>query len=114
MPSTSPSPVKSRLEFIDLLRGWAVVVMIETHVINALLAQSYRDSSWFPYLDFANGLVAPSFLFCAGCGLWISLGRRWDDYLALRKPLWVYFRRLGWILGIGYALHLPNFSMRQM
>lgn len=114
MPEAALSAPKTRLEFIDLLRGWAVIVMIETHVTNALLAVPFRETSWFAYLDFTNGLVAPSFLFCAGCGLWIALGRKWDDYLALRKPLWVYLRRLGWILGVAYALHLPNFSLHQI
>ncbi|HZV13170.1 MAG TPA: heparan-alpha-glucosaminide N-acetyltransferase domain-containing protein, partial [Candidatus Kapabacteria bacterium] len=103
-----------RLEFIDLLRGWAVFVMIETHVTNALLSQSYRDTNWFNVLDFFNGLVAPSFLFCAGCGLWIAINRKWDDYINFRKPLWKYLGRMLWILGAAYALHLPNFSLHRM
>ncbi len=108
-------PVKAvRFDFIDLLRGWAVIVMIETHVTNALLAPEYRTMWWFGGLDFFNGLVAPSFMFCAGAGLWIALGRKWEDYVNWRAPLWRYFRRLGWILGVAYALHLPSFSLRQM
>lgn len=109
------TPVKGpRLTFIDLLRGWAVFVMIETHVTNALLIQSYRSTWWFDYLDFFNGLVAPSFLFCAGCGLWIAINRKWDDYVHFRKPLWKYLGRMGWILGVAYALHLPAFSIRRL
>ena len=32
-----PLQPRKRIEFIDLLRGWAVIVMIETHVFNATL-----------------------------------------------------------------------------
>jgi len=110
----APPQKGSRLEFIDLLRGWAVFIMIETHVTNALLIQSYRETWWFDYLDFFNGLVAPSFLFCAGCGLWIAINRKWDDYVNFRKPLWKYLGRMLWILGVAYALHLPEFSMRYL
>jgi uncharacterized membrane protein len=88
--------------------------MIETHVTNALLSQTYKNMPWFDVLDFFNGLVAPSFLFCAGCGLWIAINRKWDDYINFRKPLWKYIGRMLWILGVAYALHLPNFSFHRM
>ncbi|HMD13095.1 MAG TPA: heparan-alpha-glucosaminide N-acetyltransferase domain-containing protein, partial [Bacteroidota bacterium] len=67
LPQTS-----SRLEFIDLLRGWAVFVMIETHVFNALLLPQLKEETFFKILTFVNGLVAPSFLFCAGLALAIT------------------------------------------
>ncbi len=103
-----------RLEFIDLLRGWAVLIMIETHTVNALLTQAYRNTWWFDWLDFFNGLVAPSFLFCAGCGLWIAINRKWDDYIHFRQPLRKYVGRMLWILGVAYALHLPTFSFKRI
>ena len=33
-PVLSTAVPRKRVEFIDLLRGWAVIVMIETHVMN--------------------------------------------------------------------------------
>jgi uncharacterized membrane protein len=107
----APAPRKGgRLLFVDLLRGLAVVVMIETHVMNALMREEFRDQSWFAILNFFNGLVAPSFLFCAGLGFWIATERKSDDYLRFRAPVWVYLRRLLYILCVGYALHLPSRS----
>jgi len=52
-----------RYGFIDLLRGFALVVMIETHVSNAYLPLASRKGSEFFFgLSFINGLVAPAFL----------------------------------------------------
>ncbi len=103
-----------RLAYIDLLRGWAVIIMIETHVVNALLLPEYRTQTPFAILTFFNGLVAPSFLFCAGFALAITLSRKWNDYLQLKFSFWRYLIRLLFILIVGYSLHLPAFSLRKM
>jgi uncharacterized membrane protein len=56
---------KKRIEFIDLLRGWAVIVMIQTHVFNATFIPRLTESGFFQALRFIDGLVAPSFLFAS-------------------------------------------------
>jgi len=88
--------------------------MIETHVVNALLLPELRDQPFFAVLTFVNGLVAPSFLFCAGFALAISLSRKWEQFTAPTKPFQKYVVRLLFILVVGYALHIPKFSLRQM
>ena len=115
MPTSSlPSPGSSRFQFVDLLRGWAVLVMIETHVVNALLQVSLKEQPLFPVVTFINGLVAPSFLFCAGFALAISLHRKWMEFISFRKTFWRYIFRLLFILVVGYSLHLPIFSLQQL
>jgi uncharacterized membrane protein len=104
----------SRFQFVDLLRGWAVLIMIETHVVNALLLPDLKKQTFFTILSFVNGLVAPSFLFCAGFALAIALHRKWDDFIFLRRPFWRYLIRLGFILIVGYSLHLPFFSFSKL
>ncbi len=103
-----------RFKFIDLLRGWAVFVMIETHIVNALLRSDIKDLASFKILTFLNGLVAPSFLLCAGLGSAISLNRKWDEYIFLKKSMWKYVLRILFILIIGYSLHLPFFSLKRL
>ena len=88
--------------------------MIETHLVNALLKPSLREGFFFAVLNFVNGLVAPSFLFCAGFAFAITLSRRWEAYTHFRPPLWRYVVRLALILTVGYALHLPFFSLSRM
>ncbi len=104
----------SRLVYIDRLRGWAVFVMIETHVVNALLRTEIKDQLHFKILSFLNGLVAPSFLFCAGFAFAITLEKRWGEYRSLRPPFWKYVSRLLFILVVAYSLHLPFFSFSRL
>lgn len=110
-----PSPTTSRrIDYIDLLRGWAVIVMIETHVFNGTLAPAIKSDGLFGYIAFINGLVAPSFLFASGLAYAITTRRKLNDYLSFGKPLFRQFGRLLFILGIGYLLHLPKFNYGQL
>ncbi len=88
--------------------------MIETHVVNALILKPLKDEVFYKMLTFINGLVAPSFLFCAGFALAIMLQRKWEDFTRLRYPLWRYVVRLLFILVVAYSLHLPFFSLTHL
>lgn len=103
-----------RIEFIDLLRGWAVIVMIETHVVNATVTGEIVAGGPFQWLKFLNGLVAPSFLFASGLAYAVTTRRKVNDYLALGTPLLRQLGRILLILAVGYLLHLPNFSLAHM
>jgi uncharacterized membrane protein len=105
---------KSRFVYIDLLRGWAVIVMIEVHVFNAFLIPAFREEAWFKVLNFINGLVAPSFLFIAGYSFVLIAQRKWNDYLAFNETFWKQLGRILQVLAVGYALHLPYFSFSKL
>lgn len=107
-------PPSKRLAFIDLLRGWAVIVMIETHVVNATIAPEATEGSLFQVLMFLNGLVAPSFLFASGMAYAVTARRKLASYLLLSAPLFRQLWRLVFILLLAYALHLPKFNLGQM
>ena len=101
-PWTDLTPSK-RCDWIDQLRGWAVIVMIEVHAVNVWLHAGLRPD-WLNYL---NGLVAPSFTLAAGYSLVISTFRT-DGTL---RPFWPdTARRLGFILLCAYALHAPGIT----
>lgn len=97
-----------RYFFVDLFRGWAVLFMVETHVVNAWMDAGLRSSTWFSYLNLLNGFVAPSFLFIAGVSFAIVSKTKWKEMTTLSKPLARQVRRLLMILGIGYLLHFPR------
>jgi uncharacterized membrane protein len=103
-----------RIEYIDLLRGWAVIVMIETHMMNATLMPSITETGLFQWVKFVNGLVAPSFLFAAGFAYAITTHRKLDDYLSFGPLLFKQVRRLLFVLALGYVLHLPKFNFSQL
>jgi uncharacterized membrane protein len=110
---SQPLP-KPRYVYIDLLRGWAVLVMIETHVTNTFLIPAIRFQPWFGVLNFINGIVAPSFLFVAGYSFAIVGQRKWNDYLSLNGVFWKQVGRILQIWAVGYALHLPFFSFNKL
>jgi uncharacterized membrane protein len=100
-----------RYQFVDLLRGFALVVMIETHVVNAYLPAAIRSSSHFFYwLSFINGLVAPTFLFATGFSLVLQSNQQWNNWLRFRLPFWRQMRRIGFIALVAYYSHLYGFS----
>ena len=100
------SKVKERLLFIDLYRGWAIMVMIETHIVNQFLSAYYSKGVFIHFLNFFNGMVAPSFLFISGFSFFISLSRKIDVIKTLKKVFFVW--------GIAYALHLPYYSLKKV
>lgn len=96
---------QKRLVWMDLLRGLAVVGMIETHVLNAFLDRRLEESTWWLQLHFYNGLVAPAFLWIAG----YVQGWMARKYISRGQPVITArrLRRLGQVALLGYMLHLP-------
>ncbi len=106
--------IKKRIGYVDQFRGLATVFMIETHVVNALLSDSLKGTMIFSLLNFVNGLVAPSFLFVAGFSFTLAVNRKGDAYRRFSPELRKHMKRLLFILAVGYALHLPFFSLRKI
>ena len=100
-----------RYGFIDLFRGLALVVMIETHIVNAYLPGEVRHRPFFFWLTFINGLVAPSFLFASGFSIMLQGKRHWENWLLFRLPFWQQMRRLGFIMLVAYYSHLDRFKL---
>lgn len=103
---------KVRYSYIDQFRGWAVLFMIETHVLNAFLRQDLFSTSGYKIMNFINGLVAPSFLFLAGYSFTIVSLRKWDDLLKVNHVFWKQLSRYLLVLLVGYTLHMPSYSFK--
>ena len=100
----------SRLVFIDWLRGFSILFMIETHVFNSLLKPFLKEEGWFHLLNFFNGLVAPSFLFVSGWAFVVASARKLEDFRHFGPAFWQQLKRIGLVWLLGYALHLPGFA----
>ncbi|MBK6291073.1 MAG: DUF1624 domain-containing protein [Ignavibacteria bacterium] len=103
-----------RFAFLDVVRGLAVIWMIQVHVTNVVLDPSLRIGWFFDVLNISNGFVAPTFIFCAGAGLWIALSRKGEAYRTFGSDLFVYLRRLSYILVWAYSLHAPFYSLDRL
>ncbi|MBI2793753.1 MAG: DUF1624 domain-containing protein [Ignavibacteria bacterium] len=106
-------PKSHRYAFLDVLRGFAVLWMVQVHLTNVLIDSSFRGTLIFDLLNISNGFVAPAFIFCSGAGLWIALDRKGASYLRRGADLWLYLRRLAYILLWAYMLHVPFYSLER-
>ncbi len=104
---------KQRLVFLDLLRGWAVIVMVEVHVFNAFILNTVREQPWFEVLNYINGLVAPSFIFISGFVFMVAAQRKLEEYRTYGATFWRQLSRIGLVWMVGYYLHLPFFSLQR-
>jgi uncharacterized membrane protein len=98
----TPAARGTRFGFVDLLRGFALVVMVETHIVNAYLPLATRETALYFWITFFNGLVAPTFLFAAGFSVMLQ---------ADRQSFWRQLRRLGFIALVGYYGHMTHFEL---
>jgi uncharacterized membrane protein len=62
----------TRRTYIDVLRGVAVLVMIEAHVIDSWTRDADRHLHWYRQSMVLGGFAAPLFLFVAGIGVAMS------------------------------------------
>jgi uncharacterized membrane protein len=108
------APTKNRLAFIDLLRGWALIVMIEVHMFNTFILPVMKTTSWFQILNFINGLVAPSFTFISGFVFLLASQKKLESFRTYGSAFWKQLGRIGLVWGTGYFLHLPFFSFHRM
>lgn len=88
--------------------------MIEVHVFNSFLSSELKQTSWFGIINFINGLVAPSFLFVSGFAFQVSSGNKLNEMKKFGKVFWKKIGRIFQIIIIGYALHLPFYSLSKL
>jgi uncharacterized membrane protein len=105
------APKTNRYAFVDLLRGFALMLMIEAHVVNAFLRPALRDDPLYHVLSFVNGLVAPAFLFASGFSIYLQGRRNWQDWLHFGPAFWRQLRRLGFIALVAYYTHLQGLRL---
>lgn len=113
MRSWEPHEVKMRYAFLDVYRGLIVILMVEGHVVRELLLPSLQTSGLFRFHELLHGVTGPGFLFGAGITFGISVQHRWAEFLTLTTTLLRRVRKIGLLILIGYALHLPFFSLQK-
>lgn len=102
-PVLPPAP-KPREVSIDAFRGLMALVMVQGHVCDTLLTPAARAASFYVYQTIFHGSTAPGFLFASG--FVAGLPRAPLSLKASARRA----RRLLFVLGVGYALHLPYMS----
>jgi fucose 4-O-acetylase-like acetyltransferase len=103
-PPAEPPPRRREL-YIDAFRGLMALVMVQGHLCDSLLDPVVRGEPWYLFQRMFHGSTAPGFLFASGFVAGLPRAP-----LSLRASL-RRARRLLFVLGVGYFLHLPWFSL---
>ncbi len=100
---------KSRIIFIDLMRAFAVLMMVQGHTIDAFLGDSYRsfDSPVFNFWNFWRGLTAPIFMFSAGT-VFTYLLRLHNEPFLQNPRAWKGVKRFLLLISLAYLLRWPT------
>ncbi|WP_111683033.1 heparan-alpha-glucosaminide N-acetyltransferase domain-containing protein [Winogradskyella tangerina] len=101
----------NRLYFIDAVRAFAILMMLQGHFIDTLLDVSYRDETNMVYKcwKYFRGITAPTFFTISGLifsYLLIRAKQKGNTKERMRKGL---VRGL-MLIGIGYLLRIPIFE----
>ena len=107
-----PQPLTAnRLFFIDSIRAFAILMMLQGHFIDTLLMPVYRDECNWAYQIwfYLRGITAPTFFTISGLiFLFLLLKANAKNEAAFRIKKGLYRGLL--LLGIGYALRMDLFS----
>ncbi|MEW7277224.1 heparan-alpha-glucosaminide N-acetyltransferase domain-containing protein [Aquimarina sp. 2201CG1-2-11] len=98
---------KDRLHFLDAIRAFAIIMMLQGHFVHALLADVYRDNSNVIYViwEYFRGITAPTFFTITGFVFSYLLLKSKEEGVenprvlkgikrAVKVILWGYFLRL--------------------
>ncbi len=76
MPPSAAADRAPRRGYLDWLRGLAVLIMIEAHVIDSWTRPADRESVLYSWSMILGGMGAPLFLFLAGVSVSLSAGSK--------------------------------------
>ena len=104
----SPPP-KTRLAYIDWIRGLACLLMFQTHCYDSWLGGPARQSRFFMYSQLGGTFPAPLFLFVAGISFALVTERLRQKNLAPGQIARTTIMRGAEILGLGLLFRVQEF-----
>jgi len=106
------SEKKHRIIFIDLMRAFAVIQMVQGHTVDVLLAPEFRLEEFPAYFlwNFMRGMTAPIFMFTAGT-VFTYLFRLVDLPFEQNPRVKKGFYRFLLLVGLGYLLRYPTYTI---
>jgi len=105
-------PLKERLHFLDALRAFAILLMLEGHFIDSLLAVEFRDPNnvFFSVWLYMRGITAPVFFTITGT-VFAYLLIRWQGKILENPRILKGLRRGGYLILVGYLLRFNIFTL---
>jgi len=106
---TTITTKKPRLQFIDMVRSFAILLMLEGHFTGAALANQYRNTDYFLYNFWYNlhGLTSPLFFSVTGLVfVYLLTGTKSSEPFLQNSRVKKGFNRVSMLLFWGYLIQL--------
>ncbi|WP_337865242.1 heparan-alpha-glucosaminide N-acetyltransferase domain-containing protein [Ignavibacterium sp.] len=103
---------KHRIIFIDLMRAFAVLQMVQGHTVDALLAPEFKSLDYPVYAiwNFMRGMTAPIFMFTSGT-VFTYLFRLVDEPFEKNPRVKKGIKRFLLLVFLGYLLRYPTYKV---
>jgi uncharacterized membrane protein len=106
---STPDTRKSRIAYIDWMRGLACGLMFQTHCYDSWLGGEARQSRFFVYSQLGGTFPAPLFLFLAGISFALVTEKLCQKNQSPGQILRSTLRRGAEILGYGFLFRLQEY-----
>jgi uncharacterized membrane protein len=100
-----------RLVAVDLVRVFAMVLMVQGHTLDVLLTPESHFTRWYNFWLFCRGFTAPMFMTLSGFGFALATLRHWENHLHFGPALGKRLRRFGFFVLLGYSMRIPVHSL---
>lgn len=102
----------NRITYLDLMRAFAVLMMVQGHTIDTLLSADFRtaDSLFYQIWHMMRGFTAPIFMFTSGVVfsyLLLKNGKPFNENERVKKGL----KRFFLLVLTGYLLRYPTYKI---
>jgi uncharacterized membrane protein len=104
-----PNAAKSRLAYIDWMRGLACILMFQTHCYDSWLGGAARQSRFFMYSQLGGTFPAPLFLFLAGISFALVTDKLWQKHLPPAEIARTTIRRGAEIFAFGLLFRVQEY-----
>jgi uncharacterized membrane protein len=105
---------QSRLVSIDLVRVFAMALMVQGHTLDVLLTPAVQSAPWYNFWLFCRGFTAPTFMMLAGFSFALATMKRWQEHITPGTPVWKRLRRFAFFVVLGYSMRIPVHSLRDL
>jgi uncharacterized membrane protein len=106
-----PPDAKSRLAYIDWMRGLACLLMFQTHAYDSWLSPQARQSRFFMYSQLCGTFPAPLFLFLAGISFALVTEKLRQKNLQAARIARTTILRGAEIFGFGLLFRLQEYMV---
>jgi len=106
-----PPDAKSRLAYIDWMRGLACVLMFQTHCYDSWLGGAARQSRFFMYSQLGGTFPAPLFLFLAGISFALVTQKLYQKNLPPAQIARATIRRGAVIFAFGLLFRVQEYAI---